>query len=54
MTLLQRDREKKKEGRREYQLLLRTIPKDSDDFALALTAEDAIIEALLEKYDIKY
>ena len=56
MTLLMRDREKieegKKEGRKEYQLLLRAIPRDSDDFKLALTAEDAVIEALMEKYNI--
>ena len=52
MTLLMRDNEKKKEGRKEYQLLLRAIPKESDDFTLALTAEDDVIEALMEKYNI--
>lgn len=52
MTLLMRDNEKKKEGRKEYQLLLRAIPKESDDFTLALTAEDSVIESLLEKYNI--
>lgn len=56
MTLLMRDREKleegRKEGRKEYQLLLRTIPRDSDDFLIALNAEDDVIEALYKKYDI--
>ena len=52
MTLLMRDREKIEEGRKEYQLLLRTIPRDSDDFLIALNAEDDVIEALYKKYDI--
>ncbi|WP_026667105.1 hypothetical protein [Butyrivibrio sp. AE2005] len=60
MTLLMRDREKLEEGRKEgriegrkeYQLLLRTIPRDSDDFLIALNAEDDVIEALYKKYDI--
>ena len=42
----------RKEGRKEYQLLLRTIPRDSDDFLIALNAEDDVIEALYKKYDI--
>ncbi len=52
MTLLMRDKEKKKEGRKEYQKLLSVIPRDSEDFSIALSGDDDVIETLYEKYDI--
>ncbi len=52
MTLLMRDKEKKKEGRKEYQQLLRVIPRDSEDFSIALSADDDVIESLYNQYGI--
>ena len=55
MTLLMRDKEKRKEGRKEFAQLIMAIPQGSDDYLLALQSveDDTVIESLCEKYGIE-